>query len=233
MGLKNLLRQSSNETYRENKELLEEHNLLNTFGSPNKLFLKFLSSKNLKLNEDIISNELIEEFENSIDSTNVKLAKIQKEKEIIFEQKRVWINIPSEEKLIGSDMLLKHDGIFICELKKHIMYSKIKNIEVSEGSWSKNKIIIESDDGEFVFEINESKTIPLIEILEDNIEHKNYNEIDDLLRLYEQFENGEITEEQLESRKNAIYSDNYYCTNCGFELESDSEFCSNCGNQVK
>ena len=42
MELKDLFTNSSNEIYTQNEELLEEHDLLNIFGSPNKLFLKFL-----------------------------------------------------------------------------------------------------------------------------------------------------------------------------------------------
>ena len=63
MELKDFFRNSSNEIYAQNEELLEEHDLINVFGSPNKLFLKFLKTKKLNIMEDEITEDLIEEFE--------------------------------------------------------------------------------------------------------------------------------------------------------------------------
>ena len=77
MGLKDLLRNTQNDILEQNEELLEDYDLINTFGSPNKLFLKFLNSKNLKIDEDIITEELIAEFQDSVDSINLKLEKIK------------------------------------------------------------------------------------------------------------------------------------------------------------
>ena len=51
--------------------------------------------------------------------------------------------------------------------------------------------------------------------------------------LYALFEEGKISEEELEVRKALIYSDDRYCTNCGEKLDSDAEFCSNCGHEVE
>ena len=106
-------------------------------------------------------------------------------------------------------------------------------INISQGGWSKNKITIDTYDDEFVFEINEAKAIPLKEILEDNIDNQNRDEFDDLLDLYNLFERGLISEEELEVRKALIYSDDRYCTNCGEKLDGDSQFCSNCGHKVE
>ena len=38
MGLKDFFTNSSNETYKNNMELLEDYDLINPMGSPNKLF---------------------------------------------------------------------------------------------------------------------------------------------------------------------------------------------------
>ena len=79
MELKNIFRSSSNRVLDDNNDLLEEHDLLNIMGSPNKLFLKFLTSKGLNINEDEITEDLIEEFEDSIDSINLRLEKIKRQ----------------------------------------------------------------------------------------------------------------------------------------------------------
>ncbi len=94
MGLKDLLRNTQNDILEQNEELLEDYDLINTFGSPNKLFLKFLNSKNLKIDEDIITEELIAEFQDSVDSINLKLEKIKKQKENIFKEKRFGLIFP-------------------------------------------------------------------------------------------------------------------------------------------
>ena len=62
MELKNIFKNSSFDTLDQNKELLEEHDLLNIMGSPNKVFLKFLKAKDIDINEDEITEELIEEL---------------------------------------------------------------------------------------------------------------------------------------------------------------------------
>lgn len=231
MELKNIFRTSSNEILESNNDLLEEHGLLNILGSPNKLFLRFLNSKNININEDEITDELIEEFENSLDSINLKLAKIEKQKEIIFKQEKVWINILEDDEWIGTDLLLTHEGIIIQKTNQKILYSQIDEIIISEGGWSKNKVTITTDDGEVIFEINEDNAIPLKEILESNISNQ-HDDIDDLIELYNLFEEGKISEEEFEVRKAVIYSDDVYCTECGEKLDLDSEFCSNCGHKI-
>lgn len=231
MGLKNIFRNSSN-ILNQNNEILEEHDLLNVMGSPNKLFLKFLNSKNLSIDEDEITEEIIEEFESSVDSINLRLEKVQKEKEIIVKQRKVWINIPTDGEPLGSDLILDHDSITIEETGQKISYTDMTDIEVEEGGWSKKKITIKTENGDFTFEINENRAIPLKEILEDNIENQNYDELDALLELYSLFEEGKISEEELEARKAVIYSDDVYCTNCGAKIDSDSLFCPECGQEV-
>ena len=233
MELKNFFKNSSNDTYNQNMDLLEDYDLITPLGSPNKLFLKFLKSKKLEIKNDEITPEIIEEFEDSIDSINLKQAKIQKEKENIFKQEKVWINILQGDEWVGSDMLLEHDGVTKQETKEKLLYSEMVEINISQGGWSKNKITIDTYDDEFVFEINEAKAIPLKEILEDNIDNQNRDEFDDLLDLYNLFERGLISEEELELRKALIYSDDRYCTNCGEKLDGDSQFCSNCGHEVE
>lgn len=231
MELKNIFRTSSNEILESNNDLLEEHDLLNILGSPNKLFLRFLNSKNININEDEITEELIEEFENSIDSINLKQAKIEKQKEIIFKQEKVWINILKDNDWIGTDLLLTHEGIIIQKTNQKLLYSQIDEITISEGGWSKNKVTITTDDGEVIFEINEDNAIPLKEILESNISNQ-HDDIDDLIELYNLFEEGKISEEEFEVRKAIIYSDDVYCTECGEKLDLCSEFCSNCGHKI-
>lgn len=233
MELKNFFKNSSNDIYNQNMDLLEEYDLINPLGSPNKLFLKFLKSKNLKIKKDEITPELIEEFENSIDSINVRLNKIRKEKEQIFKQEKVWINILQNEKLVGTDLLLEHDGIIIESTKEKILYSEMTDIIIEKGGWSKNRFVIETYTDEIVFEINENKAVPLKEILEDNISNQNNDEFDDLLDLYVLFDEGKISMEEFEVRKALIYSDDAYCTNCGFKLDPQSDFCSNCGHPVE
>ncbi|WP_458453100.1 zinc ribbon domain-containing protein [Methanobrevibacter sp.] len=214
-------------------DLLEDYDLITPLGSPNKMFLKFLKSKNLQIKKDEITSELIEEFESSIDSINLKLAKNQKEKENIFKQKKVWINILDGDELIGTDLLLEPDGIVIDETNEKLLYAEMVEIEIAPGGWSKNKFTIDTYDDEFIFEINETKAVPLKEILEDNIANQNNDEFDDLLELYDLFERGLISEEELEVRKALIYSDIIYCTNCGYKLDNGSEFCSNCGHRIE
>ena len=51
MELKNFIKNSSNEIYNRNRDLLEDYDLITPLGSPNKLFLKFLKSKNLENKE--------------------------------------------------------------------------------------------------------------------------------------------------------------------------------------
>ncbi|MBR5954643.1 MAG: zinc ribbon domain-containing protein, partial [Methanobrevibacter sp.] len=163
---------------------------------------------------------------------NLKTAKIKKEKENIFRQRKVWINVLLGDKWIESDLLLDSDGIIIDVTKEEIKYSDMYDIEIAPGGWSKNRVTITTEDSDLIFEINEDKAIPLKEIIEDNIAHQDNDEIDNLLELYELFENGEISEEELEVRKAIIYSDDRVCTNCGEKLDPDAEFCSNCGFQV-
>ena len=231
MGLKNIFRSSSS-VLEKNNELLEEHDLLNIMGSPNRIFLKFLNSKDININEDEITEDLIEEFESSVDSINLRLEKVQKEKEIIVGQRKVWINIPAEDEPLGSDLILDHDSVTIDETGQKIAYADMTEIVVEEGGWSKKKMTIKTDDGDFTFEINENRAIPLKEILEDNIDNQNYDELDALLELYSLFEEGKISEEELEARKAVIYSDDIYCTNCGAKIDSDSLFCPECGQEV-
>ncbi|MBO6122690.1 MAG: zinc ribbon domain-containing protein [Methanobrevibacter sp.] len=232
MELKNFFRNSSNNVYNQNMDLLEDYDLITPMGSPNKLFLKFLNSKNLKIKEDELTSELVEEFESSIDSINLRLAKIQKEKEIIFRQEKVWINIPVDDEWVGSDLLLEHDGVTIEKTGEKLLYSEMADITIEKGGWSKNRIIIDTFDDEFVFEINDAKAVPLKEILEDNIDNQTHDEFDDLLDLYALFDEGKISEEELEVRKALIYSDDRYCTECGIKLDPDSDYCSHCGHKV-
>ena len=231
MGLKNIFRSSSS-VLEKNNELLEEHDLLNIMGSPNRIFLKFLNSKDININEDEITEDLIEEFESSVDSINLRLEKVQKEKEIIVKQRKVWINIPAEDEPLGSDLILDHDSVTIDEIGQKIAYADMTEIVVEEGGWSKKKMTIKTEDGDFTFEINENRAIPLKEILEDNIDNQNYDELDALLELYSLFEEGKISEEELEARKAVIYSDDIYCTNCGAKIDSDSLCCPECGQEV-
>ena len=205
MELKNIFKNSSFDTLDRNKELLEEHDLLNIMGSPNKVFLKFLKAKNIDINEDEITEELIEEFEGSVDSINHRLEAIRRQKEIIFTERKD-LEIP---------------------------YSEMIEIEIDEGSWSKKTFkITTTDDKQIIFEINENNAVPLREILEDNIENQDYDEIDALLELQNLFEQGEISAEELEARKAVIYSDDVYCTNCGAKIDPDSVFCPDCGHEV-
>ena len=233
MELKDLFTSSSNEIYTQNEELLEEHDLVNIFGSPNKLFLKFLQSKKLDIMTDEITEDLIEEFEESRDSINLRLQRIQKQKEIIFSERKVWINIRTDDEIIGSDLILHHDRITIDESGFEIPYSEMLCIDLDEAGMSKKAFIITTKEGEeLTFEINENSAIPLKEIIEDNIENQNHDEIDDLLELLSLYEEGKISEEEYEARKAIIYSDDVYCTNCGEKLEPDSDFCPNCGHKV-
>lgn len=232
MELRNIFKNSSFDTLDRNKELLEEHDLLNIMGSPNKVFLKFLNSKDIDINEDEITEELIEEFECSKDSINIRLAKIQRQKEIIVSERRVWINITEDGKITGTDLNLHHDRITVDEIEKTIYYTDIEDIEIAEGGWSKNSIIITTQDSEFTFEINEDMAVPLKEIIEDNIDNQDFDEFDALLELTTLFEEGKISAEELEARKAVIYSDDVYCTNCGAKIDPDSVFCPECGDEV-
>lgn len=232
MELKNFFKNSSNEIYNRNMDLLEEYDLVNPMGSPNKLFLKFITARNLKIKEDEITSELIEEFEGSIDSINLRLEQNQREKEIIFTQQKVWINILEDDEWVGTDMLLMHDGVVIEKTGEKLLYAGMGDISIEDGGWSKKRVTIDTYDDEFVFEINEARAVPLKEILEDNIDNHKHDEFDDLLDLYALFDEGRISEEELEVRKALIYSDNFYCTSCGEKLDPDSEFCSNCGHEI-
>jgi hypothetical protein len=233
MGLKDFFTNSSNETYKQNMELLEDYDLINPMGSPNKLFLKFLKSKKLEINCDEITTDLIEEFEDSIDSINLKLAKNQREKELIFKNRSVWVNICLNGQWTGSDLILEHESITIQKTGEEILYRDIMDIEVADGGWSKNRFTIYTDGSRYLFEINENKAQPLKEIIEENVSHQIHDEIDDLLELYSLFDEGKISAEELEVRKAVIYSDDRYCTNCGEKLDIDAEFCPNCGERAE
>lgn len=233
MGLKDFFTNSSNETYKQNMELLEDYDLINPMGSPNKLFLKFLKSKKLEINRDEITTDLIEEFEDSIDSINLRLAKNQKEKELIFKNRSVWVNICLNGQWTGSDLILEHESITIQKTGEEILYRNIMDIEIADGGWSKNRFTIYTDGSRYLFEINENKAQPLKEIIEENVSHQTHDEIDDLLELYSLFDEGKISAEELEVRKALIYSDDRYCTNCGEKLDIDAEFCPNCGERAE
>jgi len=233
MGLKDFFTNSSNETYKQNMELLEDYDLINPMGSPNKLFLKFLKSKKLEINRDEITTDLIEEFEDSIDSINLRLAKNQREKELIFKNRSVWVNICLNGQWTGSDLILEHESITIQKTGEEILYRDIMDIEVADGGWSKNRFTIYTDGSRYLFEINENKAQPLKEIIEENVSHQTHDEIDDLLELYSLFDEGKISAEELEVRKALIYSDDRYCTNCGEKLDIDAEFCPNCGERAE
>ena len=84
MGLKDIFINSSNETYNQNMELLEEYGLLNPVGNPIKTFMRFLNSKNLNINTDEITDDIINEFLSSKDSVDVELAKVDREKNTIL-----------------------------------------------------------------------------------------------------------------------------------------------------
>ena len=58
MELKNIFKNSSFDTLDQNKELLEEHDLLNIMGSPNKVFLKFLKAKDIDINQKAKGNHI-------------------------------------------------------------------------------------------------------------------------------------------------------------------------------
>lgn len=232
MGLKNLLRSSHDNTYYQNMELLEDYDLINTFGSANKLFLMFIDKKGIDINDDEITEDLIEEFLGSKESIDLEIAKIQRQKDIIFKQRRVWISICLDGKWVGTDLILDHEGICIEKTRNRILYTDMLGIEICDGGWSKKKISISTAGDDVIFTINEDRAVGLKEIIEDNIEHGNRNEIDDLVELYELYESGRITEEEFEMRKHILYSDEIYCTNCGEKLDEDSQFCSNCGHQV-
>ena len=233
MGLKDIFINSSNETYNQNMELLEEYGLLNPVGNPIKTFMRFLNSKNLNINTDEITDDIINEFLTSKDSVDVELAKVDREKNTIFNQRKVWINILEDDTLIGTDLLLSHDGITIEKTNQKIPYSKINDIDISEGGWSKDKITIETETEDIAFEINEEKSTALMEILEDNIENSKRSEIDDLMELYDLLADGKITRKEFEIKKDLIYSDDAYCTECGERIDFDSKFCNHCGHPVR
>ena len=232
MGLRNLFTNSSNDTLNQNMDLLEDYDLVNIFGSPDKLFLKFLKSKNIEISTDEITEELIAEYEDSVDAIEVRMSKIKHEKEIIFRERKVWINITEDDKITGTDLVLHHDAISIDETGRRIPYSSMREIIIDEGSWSKKKFTIVTDTEDFAFEINEAKAVPLKEIIEDNIENQDFDELDALLELYSLFEDGKISAEEFEARKAVIYSDDRYCTSCGAKLDADALFCPECGKEL-
>ena len=65
-------------------ELLEEYGLLNPVGNPIKTFMKFLNSKNLNINTDEITDDIIKEFLSSKDSVDMEIAKVDREKNTIL-----------------------------------------------------------------------------------------------------------------------------------------------------
>ena len=90
MGLKDIFINSSNETYNQNMELLEEYCLLNPVENLIKIFMKFLNSKNFDINTDEITYGLINEFLSSKDSVYVELANVHKQKKHYFQRKNYW-----------------------------------------------------------------------------------------------------------------------------------------------
>ena len=139
MELKNFFTVSSNETYIQNMDLLEHYNLVSPLGSPNKLFLEFLKSKDCNIKKQPLSRELIEEFEETLESTNLREIKIQKEKEIIFNQRKVWISLDEET---GCDLILNPEEIVIEKTGQAVPYAEMIGIEIDEGGWSKKRFTI-------------------------------------------------------------------------------------------
>ena len=137
-----------------------------------------------------------------------------------------------DDEWVGTDLKLNSEDIEFESTGQSIAYADILDIEVAEGGWSKNRITLYTNDDETVFEVNENRTVALTEILEDNIAHQNYDEISELLDLYALFEEGKISEEELEIRKAVIYSDDLYCTSCVSKIDFDSDFCTNCGEKI-
>lgn len=233
MGLKDLLRNSPDTTYYKNMELLEEYDLLTTFGSPNKVFLNFLKTNNINIDEDEITENLIEEFLSSNTSKDLEATRIQKQKDIIFKERKVWVNICIDGEWRGTDMILDHEGICIEKTKNKISYADMIDIEICDGGWSKKKVQITTESKDITFTINEERAVALAEIIEDNMEHEKHSEIDDLIKLYDLYESGEISEDEFNMRKDILYSDDIFCTNCGERLDEDSLFCSNCGSRIE
>ena len=69
MGLKDIFINSSNETYNQNMELLEEYDLLNPVGNPIKTFMRFLNSKNLNINTDEITDDIMTSTQTKLQMT--------------------------------------------------------------------------------------------------------------------------------------------------------------------
>ena len=76
-------------------------------------------------------------------------------------------------------MILLHDGVVIERTGEKLLYSEMAEINISDGGWSKKRVVIDTYGGEFVFEINDVKAVPLKEILEDNIDNQTHDEFDD------------------------------------------------------
>ena len=68
MGLKHILRNSWNETHEKNKQLLKQYGMLNKLGMPSNDFSNFLRTKNIRFTKDLLSVDLIEEYNNELNS---------------------------------------------------------------------------------------------------------------------------------------------------------------------
>lgn len=229
MALRDVLFESSSDIYIQNMELLEDYQLITPMGSVKKSFLKFLASKDLNLNKNLLSEDVIDEYERLNGEYS---RRFQKQITSIFNERKVWITIEDGGEWRGCDLYLDSEGIIIENPYQKILYSDIDEINISEGGWSKNRFSITCAGDDFVFEINEDNAYPLKEILEENIENSHYDESDELFEIYELYEKGLLSQEEFEVRKEAIYNDVVYCTNCGFKLERGSKFCSECGHPV-
>ena len=229
MALRDIILDSSNDIYIQNMELLEDYDLITPMGSVKKSFLNYLVSKDLKLNKNLLNEDLIDEYERLSEDYN---RRFQKEITTIFNERKVWINILDGDEWKGCDLYLKAEGIIIENPYQNILYADIDEINISEGGWLKKRFSITSSGEEFVFEINEDKAYPLKEILEENIVNSSYDDSDELLEIYELYEKGIISSEEFEIRKDGIYNDVVYCTNCGFKLDRGSKFCSECGRPI-
>ena len=72
MGLKHILRNSWNETHEKNKQLLKQYGMLNKLGMPSNDFSNFLRLKNMSFTKDLISVDLIEEYNQGLNSKSIK-----------------------------------------------------------------------------------------------------------------------------------------------------------------
>lgn len=158
-------------------------------------------------------------------------------------------NYLSSDQWKSSKVFFEDDGLKIAETGDFIFYMQVGRVSYSQNhdknerkDRKRNEIKFIMKHGEqFIMrvradEFNVIRHCIDMDIKEANAVNGDSNDI--LIKYFEMFEKGLITQKEFDLKKEEVYGDNSllnqgsYCTNCGTKLVRNSNFCHNCGNKV-